>query len=798
MRDYSCGKRPSRLRVAVAALVVLLAALPACSDDGTQGTQDSGSPDSGVDVRLDDGPPDSTAEAGTFCAPRMPDGAVGQDGACPVALPKQKDKLDEALSKLKLDRCTAVFSQADKKIFGSNYDIIWGDPFRLPWFDTVHSAALNGPPFARLLVAQADTAMAGKHPVTSSLAVAAHYAGYGAKVCLAPVPVAAKDPLATALGALITGAGGKADAAALRKQAAAVPLDLQRALVPVIAALGDAARARELALKDADLGKTATSPGVDLPTLYRYAASINIMPYKSGKKMAPTQQWVRNLVAGKAKGFKYGTLYAAAVKLAAAVENARLTRFAGKQITLNVETPLGRVILAGPANHTYDPTDAKIGSAVALLLETGGDDVYRIPAGATASAKYPVSVLVDLGGEDSYGYQEVPSSYDGKRLVSDADGRQAGQAGSTTAPVSLSETSRQGAARLGIGLLFDLGTDDDRYTSLRMSQGFGALGVGVLYDAGGDDVYKGENGVQGAAVHGIGLLLDAGGDDYYGTYHQSQGYAYVKGVGFLYDTAGADEYFADPGDPKQGGDPLYYSPQLPGKGNSSFTQGAGFGRRAAGTAADPYFMSGGLGLLRDRAGNDKYTTSVFGQGTGYWFGTGILADAAGDDSYDGLWYVQGSDAHFALAVFWDQAGNDKYNAKLVPRATSIGVGHDFSVGWHLDLAGNDSYRAPGLSLGSGNDNGIGIMINLGGNDSYDTQGKRTLGGASIGATAAAGARASVINLGVFVDTGGTDSYTISGKADDRNDKSWLYSSTNTGTTKEWGVGLDGKGTVSLP
>ena len=786
----------SRLFCVTLAALLLAAVAVACTE-----TSSDPSPDAGLDLSKTDGTPQpgDGGEAGVLCAPRMPDGGFGRDGSCPVTLPAKKDLLDEALSKLKLDRCKAVFSAADKQIFGANYDLIWNDPYRMPWFDAVHTAALNGPPFARAVVAQLDTAMAGKLPVTAALAVATHYAGHGAQLCVKATAPDAKAPLAAAVVALIKGAGGKADEAAIRKQAAGVPVKLQLALAPVVAAIAEAARQRDLALKGADLGQSSTSKGIDLQTLYTYAASININPYAGGKAMSPTQKWVRNLLTGKAKGFRYGVLYQAAVRLAAVVEQAQLSRFAGQSVSFSAATPLGRIILGGPGNDTYNAADAKVGPAVALLLETGGHDTYRIPAGATASAKNPISVLVDLGGDDTYGYKEIPSALDGKRLPSDADGRRDGKTGTLTGPVSLSEVSRQGAARLGIGLLLDLGQGKDRYTSLRMSQGFGALGVGVLYDDGGADSYRGESGVQGAGVFGLGLLLDAGGDDTYATYHQSQGYAYVKAVGVLYDRAGADTYFADPGDPAQGGDPLYYTPQLPGKGNSSFTQGAGFGRRAPGTAADSFYMSGGLGVLRDLAGDDKYTCSVFGQGTGYWFGTGILADAAGNDRYDGLWYVQGSDAHFALAVFWDDKGDDVYNGKLVPKATSIGVGHDFSVGWHLDLGGDDSYRAPGLSLGSGNDNGIGIMVNLGGKDRYETKGKRTLGGASIGASAAKGARASVINLGVFVDTGGVDTYLVSGATVQRDNKSWTYTSANKGvTTKEWGVGLDSTGTCSLP
>ena len=53
-------------------------------------------------------------------------------------------------------------------------------------------------------------------------------------------------------------------------------------------------------------------------------------------------------------------------------------------------------------------------------------------------------------------------------------------------------------------------------------------------------------------------------------------------------------------------------------------------------------MSGGIGVLRDREGSDRYTAGVFAQGTGYWGGMGLLLDGAGDDRYDARWYVQGA------------------------------------------------------------------------------------------------------------------------------------------------------------
>ena len=114
---------------------------------------------------------------------------------------------------------------------------------------------------------------------------------------------------------------------------------------------------------------------------------------------------------------------------------------------------------------------------------------------------------------------------------------------------------------------------------------------------------------------------------------------------------------------------MYPSAQLPGEGNTSFSQGAGFGRRDDNTQL---YMGGGAGVLFDRNGDDQYTASVFAQGTGYWLGFGMLLDQTGNDAYKGLWYVQGAAAHFALGVHVDRSGNDRYNETFPIRATSIG------------------------------------------------------------------------------------------------------------------------------
>jgi hypothetical protein len=469
-------------------------------------------------------------------------------------------------------------------------------------------------------------------------------------------------------------------------------------------------------------------------------------------------------------------LVSGAARLAAAVEQARLSRFAGTRgFSFDQPTPWGRVVIRDGADDVYED-DGR--DAIAVLIDTGGNDSYRKPVGAVGGSQVVgdhmihVAVAIDLAGDDAYGYPEIADALDlvdggVTRLPSDGRGRHVKAGSGDNGAVTLSEEVRQGGARLGYGLLFDFGTGADHYRSLRMSQGFGAAGVGVLFDEGGDDVYEGEAAVQGSGLWGAGLLVDLGGNDTYTTYADSQGFGFVRGAGVLYDRRGDDQYLANTGIPALGGDPIYYSPQAPCPtptstcGNSSFSQGAGFGRRAAGSAADSAFMSGGLGVLRDVSGADRYEASIFAQGTGYWFGTGILSDGAGDDRYDGWWYTQGSDAHAALCVFEDGAGNDRYDVTYPanpPYATNTGQGHDYSIGWHLDWGGDDQYRGTGLGLGAGNANGGGFLINVGGNDTYTAPGGTVLGGAAFDLSISR--PQSLPCYGVFIDVGGQDTYTV--------------------------------------
>lgn len=784
-----------RTRSLLAAFAVSLSLLPAsgCSSDNKSGS----GPDLGSSLDAGGGPGADATDGDTkVCANALPVIPIANDPKCPVVLPSTPDALDEALASAGVDRCSLGYTAKDWSIYGD----LAHDPYRLPWYDAVHDHALRVPSFGKTLVASLDDAAASKSPVAAALQVASFGMGSKSVPCAEPFPLDDAQPLARAVAQVIEGAGGSADAAALEADAADVPMPLQRALARVVLAANEA----QAAWGTLTTGFTAA----DILALGKVHA-IHLRSLNGPPDL--TRPNVQTLLS---KRFDSAALAEGAVKLALRVEAANLAQFAGlRGFSFEAETPLGRIVLADAADHVH----AK-GSHVLVMVDTGGNDTYLYPAGAVdavakGEAAHHVGLAFDLAGRDTYKYDEVPDPKDGTRLPSDGSPRltPSDVVAKDDGPVSLSETPRQGAARLGYGMLFDFGDGDDTYRSLRLSQGYGAAGVGVLYDQGGSDHYDGEAGVQGASHFGVGLLLDGAGDDVYRTYSQAQGFTSVRGVGILYDQDGKDQYLADNGDPADGGDPLYWTIQIPGKGNNSFAQGAAFGRRSPG-GGDDADMSGGLAILRDRAGDDVYVASVQAQSSGYWFGTGILADGSGNDTYDARYYVQGAGAHFAMALFLEGGGDDKYNMTFAPHATSIGVGHDFTVAWHLDLGGNDVYRGPLLSLGSGNANGIGILLNVGGDDVYHSAAEPTIGAANFSGEwhDACSACSAVATSGIFMDVGGKDTYdvgltgnpVIDGPAPVArgDDKAWLNArSPAAWKVTEHSAGVDrADGTIALP
>ena len=218
-------------------------------------------------------------------------------------------------------------------------------------------------------------------------------------------------------------------------------------------------------------------------------------------------------------------------------------------------------------------------------------------------------------------------------------------------------------------------------------------GASLLLDFAGDDAYESEVFAQGAAAFGFAALIDAGGDDAYRVGAGGQGFALAGGVGLLWDRGGNDRYFAD-GAP----DPFE-------RGALSFAQGAAAGTRT--------IVGGGIGILRDERGDDRYEARLFAQGSGYYYGAGILWDEAGEDRYSAVRYAQGAGAHQAAGVLRDESGNDRY---ALGHGAGQGMGLDLAVGVLLDAGGDDRYAARFRAQGTATANGFGLLADSGGAD----------------------------------------------------------------------------------
>ncbi len=401
---------------------------------------------------------------------------------------------------------------------------------------------------------------------------------------------------------------------------------------------------------------------------------------------------------------------------------------------IEIQTKQGMIVIGTTGDDLYEYFVPPM-----IILDGGGNDTYKFKGYA---ADYPVSVIIDASGDDHY-------------ISTD-----------TTLPGI-------GGAILGVSILIEK-SGNDRYDAKNYAQGCGVFGGGLLLDYSGDDIYSGRNYVQGSGVFGIGILTDSAGTDSFYCVGNAQGYGYTKGCGMLINFEGDDKYVAE--------DSIITSPSPQTKEhNASLAQGVGFGKRA--DYIDGHSWAGGVGILCDLNGNDKYSAGLFAQGCAYWFAVGMLLDRDGDDIYNGIWYVQGSGAHFAVGLLDDFAGNDTYNAAM---NMAVGAGHDFTVGYFNERAGNDAYAVPNLSLGGGNANGIGIFHDWSGDDSYVTKGGTTLGRANGDKL---GYRKYLHCWGIFVDGGGSDKYD---QAYAGNSLRWIgpASDTTWSNPYEIGVGID--------
>ncbi len=308
------------------------------------------------------------------------------------------------------------------------------------------------------------------------------------------------------------------------------------------------------------------------------------------------------------------------------------------------------------------------------------------------------------------------------------------------------------SAFFGLSIFLNLATSSTEYSGESAMNAF--LGFSYFRDAGGNDIYRYSEFCEAAAAFGISYLVDEGGNDEYSAGRYAQAFTQTLGIAVLNDHSGNDIYFSGNKDLHE---PLYNDRY------QSLSQGYSIGDREQGYA-------GGISVLRDGGGNDRYIADVYAQGCGYWYSLGVLIDEKGNDVYSAHIYGQGSGVHLAAGILFDGGGNDAFS---LLDGVGLGGGHDLSLGILINAnIGNDAYQGSGITMGSGHANGCGIFFDEGGNDSYAGAKDMIIGGTGF-------ADRDAPSFGLFYDGGGDDAYT---RKEAGNSKVWL--------TPHVGVGID--------
>jgi len=438
-------------------------------------------------------------------------------------------------------------------------------------------------------------------------------------------------------------------------------------------------------------------PGVTPQLLRRQAFEGAFVPFES-----PDYRQLLPLVEREA-------VVGGMLDLVGAVE--RLQRFVKDEaalppVTWSLQTPFGWIVVdTSGRDNRHQLKDAL------LVLDVGGNDDYEFLA---PDAAHAISVLLDHRGNDRY---------------------------ATAAP-----GADPSSATLGYGILWDT-EGDDRYEGTEQAQASALFGAALLVDGAGSNRFAASSRSQAHAIGGLAVLASADGDDAFTAQTYSQATGGPGGVALLVDTGGNDRYML-------GNVPLVRpSPQLPDR-NTSMGQGAGYGMR--GVFLDGRSTAGGIGMLLDLAGNDRYEAQVFAQGVGYYEGLGMLLDDGGDDRFASAWYAMGAGVHYAAGILLKRGvGNDAYRST---HEMALGSANDLSVGVFVDEGGDDAYAVGQLSLGVAHANGTALFVDGAGNDRYSVASPtcRALGAAYMHAWG--NARETLPNLGLFMDLGGTDSY----------------------------------------
>ena len=393
---------------------------------------------------------------------------------------------------------------------------------------------------------------------------------------------------------------------------------------------------------------------------------------------------------------------------AATFEPLTLEGVSGSIVRL-IETEAGTIVVGGRGDNVYELQKMK---QVCAVVDLGGDDTY---IEGTVDLTRPLLVLVDLAGNDTY-------------------------KGSLPAI--------QGSSLLGISVLVDC-QGDDKYTATNFAQGSTIGGAAMLVDMNGNDTYKGVRRVQGVALGGVAILLDRHGNDDYRGAMWTQGTGQTFAAGVLADCTGDDHYYS-------GG--MYYDSYPDTPGYEGWGQGLGTGIRDV--------AAGGLGILLEGEGNDKYEYDYIAHGGGYWMGLGFFRDFSGNDVHQGatpvMWdgsprreqkfqrFSTGFGCHYGAGFFFEDAGDDTYWASIM----SMGFAWDCGVAFTFDFSGNDTWTAGSGNQGQGNQASLGVLVDYCGDDVYNGSSQ----GYASGSITYHNLPQCGGNFSMLVDYAGTDKY----------------------------------------
>ncbi len=402
--------------------------------------------------------------------------------------------------------------------------------------------------------------------------------------------------------------------------------------------------------------------------------------------------------------------------------------------TITVHTKMGDIIIGSGKNDEYHFDKSPF-----ILIETGGNDRYY---GRYAIGNNGIGLLIDMSGNDEY----------------------------------YADSSIGGACGIcGIGMIFDK-EGNDVYKMGNNSLGCGIKGVGALFDFNGNDKYSGYERCEGYGYDGLGMIFDMKGKDKYYAYGDAQGCGTFTGVGSVIEINGNDEYILEKYSK------VFNRGDYHSKYEINYNCGQGYGGGERRDGGDGHSLSGGIGVLLDIKGNDKYEGGNWVQGVGYWQGIGIIADGEGNDVYKAVYFSQASSAHFSCGIMYDRQGDDKYILENTGGAGQA-FGWDFGVSYLKDCKGDDIYKAKIISQSVSMHRSFTVFEDVNGNDKYVIEKKtHRWGDAVFNKSYKEKSLFSYwddyANFSLFLDCKGKDEYIYIGEKKDKNDTMFVDDTTN--------------------